>query len=65
MKKIRKEKLSLQKATVTELNYTQLIQIKGGDDSDPVTTNDTTDGTNSNNPRNTYTLCSAVKTQTK
>ncbi|HKX86616.1 MAG TPA: class I lanthipeptide [Flavobacterium sp.] len=63
MKKIKKEKLSLQKATVTELNHTQLIRIKGGDDSDPVTT--TTDDQNTNNPRNTYTLCSAVKTRTK
>ncbi|MFC4816580.1 MULTISPECIES: class I lanthipeptide [unclassified Flavobacterium] len=65
MKKIKKEKLSLQKATVTELNYSQLIRIKGGDDGEPFTTNCTTDDNNTNNPRNTYTLCSAIKTATK
>ena len=60
MKKIKKEKLSLQKATIAELNTVQMIKINGGSDSDTITTTDTTNDTSDvTNPRLTYTTCSS------
>ena len=65
MKKIRKEKLSLQKATIVELNNLQMLKINGGTDyntsTDPDTDPDTggTTGVATSNPRNTFTTCSS------
>lgn len=66
MKKIKKEKLSLQKATVVELNSTQMHIINGGSEYNTVNDPDTMDTIGSDTkvnsgPRLTYTTCSSVR----
>lgn len=67
MKKIRNEKLTLQKTSIVELNSLQMHTIFGGTNyntsNDPETLGNDT-GILSN-PRNTFTTCSSVKTTSK
>ena len=60
MKKIRKEKLRLQKGTVVELNNSQMSTINGGSEYDSINAN--TEYSPQSGPRLTYTTCSSVKT---
>lgn len=68
MKKIRNEKLSLQKASIVELNSLQMHTVYGGTgyntSNDPETLGNDT-GILTSNPRNTFTTCSSVKTTSK
>ncbi|MFC4816579.1 MULTISPECIES: class I lanthipeptide [unclassified Flavobacterium] len=68
MKKIRNEKLSLQKTSIVELNSLQMHTIYGGTNyntgNDPITVDNETELFTSN-PRNTFTTCSSVKTTSK
>lgn len=65
MKKIKKEKLSIQKVTITELDTAQMNRVNGGSEyntgADPDTTATIDTDTKLSGPRLTYTTCSSIR----